>query len=71
MDDLREVEVPETWLCPLFNNDDSGMTDEDKAEYQKWREGFDGIPIDHGETYFTSRCEVTGLGGMCCVVTFH
>ncbi len=67
--------LPDWTLCPLFNSDETGITDEQSEQLNEFSKelianGIHAIPIAHKEHGFCHVNDLEKLGNDCHKVTF-
>lgn len=78
-DEPEEYCIATHWLAALFNDDPSGLTDDEEEQLTQWesevRKGRDGhfATLSHedeggGEDF--TRCDISGLFAMCEQIAF-
>ena len=61
--------VAEHWLCPIFNNDETGLTDEEQSMYDSWCAAHPNvwwIPTDDEPSWMID--DITGLWANCVTI---
>ncbi len=68
--------LPDWTICPLFNSDESGISDDESkalAEFSEYliNKGIHAIPIDCEENGFSPASDLNQVAGNTYVVTFQ